>query len=320
MNWYKKIAALEPGAWDWYGTEQTHRIVQDKPYVNSPFGGGLIYQKTRPKEELESDYYGVHVTQDPKLAAIYANNFAITEDPPVVIEINNTQKWEIDIDAIKDMLDANTIQSEWIDSNLDYSVRDEMRRTPKDKKIEVINSIMNDISDLDFGYDEDQNEWEDVADIISRNAKRRFPSAFIEYWRHFYGENAPKAFHNYFILPMYFNKGKLDNRWQGWIINQMRFMEAVPESQITAIYTLEPFSLELSKEYNESDEEKTDENNKKMYGYEDLDYGSPHLTEIWRRQQNQLFPQVFDIYYHGTTLSRAKAALPELISVLNKIK
>ena len=325
MNWYKiniKIAALEPGAWDWHGDEKTHRIVQDKPYVNSPFGGGLIYQKPRPKEELESDYFGVHVTQDPKLAAVYANNFATPEDPPVVIEINNTQKWEIDIDAIKDMLEIETIKSEWIDSNLDYSIRDEIRKTPKENKIEVINSIMNDISDLDIGYNDDYNEWEDIADIVSRNAQRKFPSAFIEYWRHFYGDNAPKAFYNYFILPMYFNKSKLDDKWKGWFINQMRFMEPVPESQVTAIYTLEQFSLELSKGYNDDNEEQDDEEqgNKKMYGYEDLDYGAPYLTEIWRRQENQLFPQVFDVYYHGTTLSRAKAALPELISVLNKIK
>ena len=317
MNWYSKIAALEPGAWDWH--TQTHKIVQDKPYVNSPFGG-LIYQKPRPKQELESDYFGVHVTQDPKLAAVYANNFATPEDPPVVVEISNTQKWEIDIDAVKNMFDAETVKSEWLDRNLDYNIRNIISKTPKNKKIDVIEQIMDDIADLDTGGDyEDYDSWEDVADVISRNAQRKFPSAFIEYWRHFYGDNAPKAFYNYFILPMYFNKGKLDNRYQGWFINQMRFMEPVQESQVTAIYTFEPFSLELSREYKE-DKEQVDENNKKMYGYEDLDYGSPHLTKIWERQQNQLLPQVFDVFYHGTTLSRARAALPELMSVLNKIK
>ena len=321
MNWYNlsKKSALEPDAWQWH--ENTHRLLRDMPTVKTPFG--TIPQKVKPQQDLAQDYQGVHATQDIQLAAVYANSLATPEDPPVIIEITNTQAWENDIDAINDALDSGIIFDDWF-GHLDYDIQDAIKNRGRRDIEDVVSDIMDDIANIDLtGYDDD--DWDGsqgVSDVISSNAKRKWPSSFMEYWQHYYGDKAVLAFYHYFLEPILEGSNEVDTRYKGWMVNQMRFMNPVPEEQISAIYTFQPFEDEINDDWKEdSDEENEEEDNyKQKLTYEDLDYGGISPTKVWQNTTtSHLFPEAFDTYYHGTSLSRAMVSLPGLQNILRRI-
>jgi hypothetical protein len=306
MNWYKKISmGLDPNAWQMH--DSTHRLSRDQPLVRTPFG--TIIQKQRSKEELEKDYAGVHASQSAEMAAVYANGMATPEDPPVVLEIITSQKWEPDIDAQNLYMDY----SGWI-GYLPYSVEEKLKEEGINE--DVIRDIMDDFDNIDT-YDENDNANADASDIIFQNNQKKYPSAIIEYYDSQYGDKAEWAFYNTFILPLVYAEGNIDANLDAWMVNQMRFMQEIPDEQVVAIYTFDLFSTEMSQNY---EEEERDESGRLKFDYEDLMSGSPRLEQVWAMpKQEALFPGVFDTFYHGTTKTRALKALPSLSNVLQRL-
>jgi hypothetical protein len=305
MNWFKRISmGLDPNAWDMHGTQ--HRLVNDLPIVDTPFG--IIPQKTRSLEDLEKDYKGVHTTQSIQMAAIYANDIATPQDPPVILEITTPQQWFPDIDVSHHFLNY----SDWL-GYLPYNVKEKLEE--EGVKEEVIEDIMDDFERIDL-EPEEPDIYDDAGDIIFRQNQRKFPSAVIEYYDSQYEDRSVWAFYNTFILPLVYNQGYMDANLDAWLINQMRFMNEIPDEQVVAIYTFPIFSSEISHE-----ESEIDERGRPKWDYEELTYGIPEMREVWRRpKQYLLFPEAFDIFYHGTTRNRALQALPSLSGVLQNIK
>jgi len=317
MNWYKK-AQLDPNAWEFH--DNTHRLREDLPFVTVPYGGpgtmARMPQERKPREQLEERYYGVHVSQSPEVAAIYANGISNKQDPPIILEITTSKGWENDIDAQKSF--ALTFVEELSDPTLtflDYNIPQKIKEEGLSK--DTILDIMIDISNLDY-YDEDDSSGDfSISDIILRNKKRQAYSSIVDYFENYYGDKQEEMFYKKFILPIFYKQGELDDRLRGWIINQMRIMDVIPQEEITAIYTFEPYSEKINMHGEEPD---ADEEGRIIYNYEDLDYGAPKMIEIWRNKNPQLIPQVFDTFYHGTNLNRAKQAYPQMSGILEKAK
>jgi hypothetical protein len=307
MNWYKniKLSALEPGAWDQHDT--THRLQRDRPIVQGPFGYSVI-QKTRDQKDLQQDYEGVHATTDPQIAMIYANNLARQEnDTPIVLEIITTQGWQNDIDASQPQHFAPI--NDWLE-NLEYNIEDKINEEGRTE--DVIEEIMMDLENIEI-YDEREFS-SDTSDLLQEQGKQFYPSAIIEYFNHYYGQDAVKYFWKSFLAPVIFGEGLIDDNINGWLINQMRFMSPISHEEISAIYTFEPFSEQLYEEYR--DESEYDEEGYKKISHDEIMSGDVGLKEIWRNSKEYLIPEVFATYYHGTILSRAKEALPELTGAL----
>lgn len=316
-NWYVKIAfPLSPDAWDKH--ENTHRLRKDLPAVNTMFG--RIPQKLRPQEELEKDYRGVHVTKDINIAAVYANGIASIDDPPVVLEIATNQRYEHDIDAIEDGLDFGIIAG-WIEDYLDYDIVEKIKEDLGNgiDLYEIIEEIMQDISNIEI-YNDSMSESFDFSDQLYQSGRNINPSALIEYFEDYYRhENSTKAFYEKFILPMYYGEGSPDMNIIAYMINQMRFMNDVPDTEIVSIYTFDKYKEgEIGDAYME-DYEEYNEEGEYVPTIEDLDYGL-NVKKVWQNPQLELLPEYFDIYYHGTTVSRAKMALPGLSRILDNIK
>ncbi|MFA5600056.1 MAG: hypothetical protein WDA06_05605 [Phenylobacterium sp.] len=307
MNWYR-LSALDPNAWNWHS--KTHRLPSDRNVINTPYG--RIIQKVRNNDELQKDYAGVHTTHDINLAAIYANNLSSEKDPPVIIEISTTKAWYPDIDAINSTAVDAEILKEML-SSLDIK-----NRILKSNNIsETIKDIMQDISDLDNVFDDYSGDSVDsVPELIINQSQRNNPSSIVDFFNHYYGSYKIKAFYNNFIMPLYFNSGEIDKNLSSWIVNQMRFLDPIPESEVIGIHTFRPFNEEfnINEEYEEDgyEEDKTYQKDKLDYG--DVIYGLDIKT-VWKSNYEPLINDVFDTVFHGTTLSRAKQAFPYLRSL-----
>ncbi len=318
MNWYKKTQ-LDPEAWDIH--DDIHRLREDLPFVTVPYGGpgarARIPQERKPREQLEERYYGVHVSQSPEIAAIYANGISSKENPPIVFEITTSKGWENDIDAQKSF--ALTFLEELASETLNYLDYDVSQKIKEEGLSEsTIQDIMVDISNIDY-YDEGDTSGDfSVSDIILRNQQRISFSSIIDYFENHYGNNQEKMFYKKFILPVFYHQGGIDDKLRGWVVNQMRIMNAIPQEEITAIYTFKPFSEEINTDW--EDKREVDEKGKVMYDYEDIDYGVPKMIKIWENKNPKLIPKVFDAYYHGTNLDRAKQAYPQMSTILEKVR
>jgi hypothetical protein len=210
-------------------------------------------------------------------------------------------------------------------NKLDYNIKDELSKGVTKKKLKA---IMTDLENLDMWDYDQENNVDDVAEYIALNSRNNHPRAITSYFRTAYPGNEEKAFYEKFLLPFLYNKGAADLKFISYIVNQMRFTQDIPESEIYAIYVIERFSSEI-KPYNEEDDDIDEENEDGddqedtlvNYDYDDLENSSIKYNskKIWQNMQLQLLPNVFETYYHGTTLSRAKQALPELSNIMNKV-
>ena len=312
MNWWKKswfyhTAALEPGAWDMH--ETTHRLTRDQPNVTMPWGGGFkIKQTVRPQGELEQDYYGVHVSQDLSLAAVYANNISSRENMPIVFEISTFQSWDTDIDA--NVEGYNPLDE--LEEHLGYDVAEKLREEGES----AVSEIMSDIQNIEIYDDGDGDPYANLSDHISEQAKNRHPSVIVNYFESTYPDDSEVAFLEKFLKPVFLGEGELDNKFQAFVINQMRFMEPVYKQGIAGIYTFEPFYLGEA----EFDGPEYTEEGKRQYLYDDVSYGSvPDVKQIWQNPQLELF-KIFKTYYHGTNISRARQSMPEFESSYQKVE
>lgn len=313
MSWYKRIhiaddMPLDPDAWQYYNPDQSHRLEKDKPLVRSPFGNRMVYQPQK-QEDIESKYRGVHGTQDFDLACMYANNFASPQDHPVVLQFTTHQQIHKDIDAnTKDYDNLYEIISENNNANRVASL-------PFNKR--QVENLMEELSNYD-NMNYENEEIRNIDENIFQTAQNDHPNAIISYFRDQYKDRAAFFFYRDFLVPL-INQGIVkDERWKTYVINQVRFHESVSDDQIIAVYQITPWK-DLSNTrggYNIEDE------NKEFPGYEVADIHedfefSPTRKQVWRTNNPYLFE--FPSYYHGTTASRAKTALPTLARVFDSM-
>jgi len=338
-NWLQKISMpLDPGAWSY--EESPHRLQQHQPFVIMPgFGtGGYTYKIPQPQDptKLEKDYYGVHVTQNFNLASIYANNRATKDDPPVVIELATDKQWEPDVDAIK-TLDITNYADEKIKEieGLEEQIQKFQASGQVDwEYITEVFSEVEDMQDIDdyYGWENEELLTETVSEELAKNVKKIAPNIVADFFLSFYGTADSKqlkfefyipeylrAFYYYYLVPLFYG-GAHDNRLDAYFIDQMRFMEAIEDEEIIAVYQTEWWKDEIYDPYRgfqeeEPEPEEQDEEGRTLLDLEEVMYFSPSSKAIWESpytEQIKRNPQV-QTYYHGTSLSRAKKALPNLL-------
>lgn len=310
MNWYRKSMSLDPNA---YSTEENpSRLGKDQPAQWTPYG--VVHNKVNP-ETIYQNYQGVHFTDEDELAAVYACMKATIEDPPVLIEIySNGMDKQLDVDAM-------------VNRDLDFFI--------DNKRLEwqtIINSDMEDeeksekiMEDLDNAamYGDTENEINDATDYIDYKTKGVAPSVILNmlqnkdaqqivaYINGLVSRNIPKEL----LIAM---------------VSQFRIMTPVGSSVVKAIYQipLVDFSVDpnevkgdMSDEdleeqgwHRDGDEIKTEED-KVVVGFDSLENGWwLKKTPLYVNKQLRLpLNEEENTTWHGTSLSRARQAYPELL-------
>lgn len=314
MNWFtniKKAMPLSPDAWEWH--EKNHRLQRDKEVVKLPWG--TFKNRNISRDELKQNYQGVHATINQfDLAAVYANNIGTPQDPPIVLEFVSPQQIEKDIDASH--VDYDGILREIKD---DEESR-EVAFQPYDR--DAVDNLMDNLRQIDMMNESEMVDG--VAEMIFENAKNYHPSSVVSYFRDQYDYEAPFFFYRDFLMPLFHERGTMDTRWHAYVVNQVRFMSPVHDYQIVGIYLITPWKDVGQTPYGhdpETDEEDfVDEEGYQrtsIYNNQGFDF-TPSSKQIWRSNNPYLFN--FPTYYHGTSLSRARQALPEMHRILDSIK
>jgi len=317
----KQAMALDPDAYKTEPNPARLRQHMDVDRVWSPYTGKTIPipQQQNP-EEIENLYRGVHFAFTPEHAAIYACGKATKEDPPVIIEIEpKGLKQQTDVDAIVDQSLTYYIdnkKSEW----------QSLLQSGKD--IETISDeIINDI-DGDLSNWEDGGDVMDTADDIIMQQQTPIPPSVIQ------GLISTKAPQQVINTINQLISGKISSKMLIKMVGQMRVNNSIDSSRVKAIYqvpwidlsaevTQDPYSMddEQRDEYLEEQgwhmegEDIVNENGQIIPSYESLLYDQwLSLTTLYKN--NQLYFKGYtskDSIWHGTTLSRARSAYPDLL-------
>lgn len=320
-----KAMPLDPNA---YATEPTpHRLLTHMDSAPSPWGGVRIPQPQDPKE-IEQLYAGVHASQSIALAAVYANNRATPDDPGVVIEFATGKQWEPDVDAMNHYIDYIHEKVEEIDG-----LREAITKFEEigDIDWQYVEEVFDEI-ESDDEWPELEREWsEDVNDHLQWQSERGTLSSLADFFKTYYKDDESqrkfdfeppryiKGFYEWYLVPL-FTGGQMDARIDGWFKNQMRFMESIGEEEILAIYKVERYNPELydpwdadsgAEEYRETDDE-----GRQLIPKDEVDYWEPSLSTLWEAPNAQTVrAKNIPVYYHGTSLSRAKQALEGILDV-----
>lgn len=318
-----KAMPLDPGA---YAKEpKPHRLMRHLNVAPTPYGA--IHQK-QDADELEELYYGVHATQSPELASVYANNRGTKDDPPVIIEFATTKQWQPDVDAARHYIDH--IHDKVLEMEGLKEAILEFERT-NNVDWEYINDVLEEIQNDKEWPDEvegDEN-WKDLDTKLQRSSNRGTLSSLAEFFMTFYREDDERqqtfdhhipryllGFYEWYLVPLVTGEGTMDSRITAWFLNQMRFMEPIEEDEILAIYSVERYNPEVV-EYNDYDEEtepaEEDEEGRRIVTIDDMDYWTPSRKLIWKSPNKE--KKNVPVYYHGTSLSRAQMALSGILDV-----
>lgn len=296
----KIVAPLDPNAWE--NEPNPARWRQHMDNVPTPYG--TIHQKQNPKE-IENMYHGVHLTSNENLAALYALNKSSEEDPPVIVEIDpiwhNKKK---DVDA---NIEYNKITA-YIDG-----IKDGLLKILKgggrliNQKEKILDFLDNQASFYTM-----ENEGTTVVDII-QHAEEAYPPMVI--YNHL-KDLSPQRFIKEVNLLL---KGKLSDDLLIKSVQQYRISEGVPSERVKAIYKLQYIdpNMDVNEQYYDEDEEdeEDEEEDRYMPDYDDIYNGSWSTRETLYKN-NQQYLEGFssdESVWHGTSLSRAKQAFPDLI-------
>ena len=311
MSWYhfiKMSKALDPGAWEYESNPS--RLQQHQDVVRTPYGGVV---QPQDKSQLQQGYEGVHFTQSPELAAIYANHKATRDDPPVIIEV-----YSGDLSKVPD-----------IDVGMDYALEEYVKeqsdewmgmlegKDPEDAAHDIMRSIEN---DQDY-YGEDYTE--DPMDMVAQDAMMSAPAVVHDYLESLPEEKVVPA-----IIGLAEEGVPIELIMRR--INQFRVMHPVGSVRVVGVYkvpfvslegTYNPYNLQQMDDEELEDAGITkvdeyiflDENGRQILDYEDLDGGWLEMEKIYENKQLMLFKeQTEETAFHGTSLERAKNAFPEL--------
>jgi hypothetical protein len=311
MNWYNRskfAMPLDPGAWSRH--EKTHRLLKDMPTIKTPMG--TFRNQVSPQHELERRYHGVHATVDSlQLAALYANNISSPQDPPVVVQFSAHQQPELDVDSEFDSFGG------LMEAVQDDEEAREIGTQPYNR--EDVEALMRNI-ELMYVYGGDEEIIEDVNELIARQARTDHPSAITRYFRDQYREQAPFFFYRDFLMPLFQKRGNMDDRWMGYVINQVRFHDPIHDEQVIAIYVITPWKDRSNdREFDPNETEGTDPEgyeNVSLHGNWGYDF-EPSYELAWSASNPYLFEM--PSFYHGTSTSRAMQALPQFGSIFRQI-
>jgi len=314
LDWYKKAMALDPQAWK--TDPQPARLREHQDFDVTPFSNFKIPQPQN-QENLESLYSGVHFAYTPEQAAIYACGKATESDPPVIIEVDSHQMpQQPDVDAT-------------VDKKLVYYIDDKKEKwssiLSSKKNPEVISSQL--MEDLDHDKDswEDQDELEDVMDVVSQEQMPIPPSVLESYMN---GKTAKQIIQVFRSLI----RGKIPDDMLMRMVGQFRVNKSIGSQRVkgiyqvpwiymgarveTALYDVSDEFLEEQGWHRDGDEVKN-ERGQIIPDYEDLIYNHwLSKTPLYVNHQMS-FPGYSseESVWHGTTLSRAKSAFPDLLGV-----
>ena len=305
-----RAVPIDPQAWK--SDPSPHRLLRHQDSIMSPFGGQKITQK-QDINTLQYLYFGVHTTDDKKLAMTYANDGASPTDPPVVFELETGgMKPHADVDAMEFVSTINTMYSDAV-KNFDEMLKskiemyDELQKSLpsgdfSDKFVEEVRRELENQAESGY-FDETPS---DVSGLISDQARRNNLTALSD----FYVDD--KKFME--ALSDILQRGQVAQEFAAYVTNQYRYLEEIPDVRIIAAYTFKQFDFgELHADY-EPDEggEKEDETKPVKITYDDIDYNqifqSVEFKEIWRNP-NPIHLENSRTQYHGTTMSRAKQIL-----------
>jgi len=171
---------------------------------------------------------------------------------------------------------------------------------------------------IDFS---DGSEVEDPVDSISAQSVNTTERALLYYLQSFSDpDQSLLALHSLI-------NGEIPDKILIFLVNQFRVMSPIGSEKVHSIYKMERVNLEEFRDWehlNMMDEEELedagitkvgdqflDDEGRHFVGYEDTDYGHWLVTELIYQDPTQNVSS--DYTYHGTTLSRAKSAYPELL-------
>ena len=338
MNWYsalKLAMPLDPNAHSFYGPGQIHRLPQHSGFdqVLDPRSGKVRNVPSRnqytPEQQAEINelYSGVHATQSPELAAVYANNNATPDDPPVILGFISDEQWQPDADAFVDPPDPRDWKSTIEDLVPNLAKLARMPFNP-----ETAEEVMTEVSSyypMEDHYETGNDLLNDLAHQQGRDGIQFIP----QFYEHYYGAQALEHFWHDFIVPV-FSMGGTDPKLFAYAVNQMKFKEAIPDEKIVMIGTTERFNTDYAddEEFDPTDWDEefsgpvpeVDDRNRRIQDDEgrlNVYYGddefTPHVQWVWKN------PQIANnakLYYHGTVKSRALQALPQHAAIIQQIK
>ena len=314
MNWYKILKAmpLDPNAWK--NDPDPHRLSKDQDYVVSPYGG-VIRQK-QDINKLEKIYKGNHLTFSPIVAAIYANNKASKNDPPVIIEV--------DVSNLEKSADADASIDYSLDIYLSDKIKDWSEILEKLDENEINIDEFDDAIKKTFENDIDymDESEEDLIDFIYQQNKP-LPNDIVE--------DEISSLDGYDLekfIRKIVNEG-IPEEWAIKSINQFKVMNEIDLDRLKGIYKV-PF-VDFNKRF-KGNIDSLDEEELEYYDYEVVKdkNGDDLLINSEGRMVLDDEMLAYDgwfemspIYlndkiegesaWHGTSLERVKKAFPNII-------
>ncbi len=317
MNWYKiqlekEAMALDPNAWSY--DSQPSRLQMHQEQVRTPFG--IVHQR-QDETEIEDKYFGVHLTPNENLAAIYALNKANENDPPVLIEIDPHQhNKKTDVDAGIEATKLGHAIDDIKEKVNKILARKDLK--PTQKRAEILEEL------FEAGqFWSNENDGTAFVDVVTAQEETSPYNVIHNYLEPMNMKDFAKSLKD--ILS-----GNIPDALLIASVQQYRITESVPVERVRAIYQIPWIDPQSDlNEYYDEEEEEDDENDvlneedeeavqkPKRVTYEDVEYGG-WLKKKTLYKNNQLYFDGFsseDSVWHGTTLSRAKQAFPELFGI-----
>lgn len=321
-SWYKKAMALDPQAYKNEPTPSRLPKHMDTAPAFLPSSGKIIsIPQPQNQEEIDALYSGVHFAFDAEHAGIYACSKATANDPPVIIEIDPQDlKQQADVDAIMDQSLTSYLEEK----------RNEWKNILKARKNkeQIAWDLYNDV-------DGDLNNWteegdinDDAADVLMQNQRVIPPGVILDMIRNNQEMKDPKQ-----VIAIFKDliSGNISEQTMIKMVGQMRVNNNIDSSRVKAIYQIPwiDFSAETipelwnapdeileEKGWHRDGEDVKNENGQIIPSYDDIVYNQwLSLKPLYINKQTS-FPGYSseESVWHGTTLSRAKQAYPELLT------
>lgn len=303
----RESKALDPGMWR--NDSSPHRLPEHHDVIRTPYG------KIRQEQEIEAlefNYAGVHLTDSFELAAVYANGKASRDDPPVVIAIDRSA-----LSPVPD-IDAKNYASEVCDVLGQRS--GEFNEILSDKEIDSSLKVKLIVDSLEEDRDYESDYSDEPDELIARKARGTVENVAAEYLKGI--SDSDKCLEEFrSLLNCNIPDVILIN-----MANQFRVMKPIESDIVISIYQVALVNLnrfmsryalsEMDDEELESDgitkidDEFYDDDGRMYLDYEDIEYG------YWTNKKliyNSNKKNDTSLTYHGTSLSRAKLAFPEIL-------
>lgn len=299
---------LDPNAYS--SDSKPARWQEHQNYVSVP-GFGVLPQKQN-KDSLKDNYFGVHLTTNKEQAGAYAMMKSNPQDPPVVIELfRNKRRHE------KKDIDANLSEQmffDWIENNKstitnivkcedildflneehDFYANDSDNEDPWAEKTHANSNIPMVLSD----YLENMNE-QDCEKHWALIKQYKIPTQLVIDHTRQYREMKPIYDDRVFAIKQYKSIALIPND------NAYQILESNDEDDI--------LDMLEENEYTRSGDKLFDNEGREILTSESIENDWWLVQTAILFQNTQALKAGESIVYHGTSLSRAKLAYPDLI-------